>query len=80
MSNPSTGNQRISTPPHSVVIKIRKYVLSELMVQMKQTGVNGVETPPQKASWADIYVHAYIQDTYIYICISHMKMCTDEIY
>jgi len=46
VSNPSTGNQRISTPAHSIVVHIGKYVSSELMIHIKQKGVYGVDNPP----------------------------------
>jgi len=45
VSNPPTENQRISTPAHSNGWKWEIHVSSELMVQIKQKGVYGVENP-----------------------------------
>ena len=45
VSNPSTGNQGISTPAHSMVVRIGKYVSSESMVQIEPKTVTGVENP-----------------------------------
>jgi len=62
VSNPSTGNQRISTLAYSMVAQIGKYISSDLMIQINQTGVYGVEIPPPSslASWADIIlIYAY---------------------
>ena len=47
VSNPSTENQRISTPAHSFVVRIGKYV-SPVMVQIKQKVVYGVGNPPKR--------------------------------
>jgi len=43
-SNPSTENQRKSTPAHSNGCKSETHVSLELMVQIKQKGVHGIET------------------------------------
>ena len=43
--NPFSGNQRISTPAHSIVVHIDKYVNSELMVAIQQKTGTGVENP-----------------------------------
>ena len=46
--NTPIGNQRISTPANSILVQISKYVSSDLMIQIKEKGVYGVNTPPQK--------------------------------
>ena len=45
VSNPSTGNKRISTPAHCEWYKSEKHVSSEFMVYIKQKTGYGVETP-----------------------------------
>jgi len=49
VSTPSTENQRMSTPAHSILVRIGLSVSSESMVHIKpQKGVYGVENPPSR--------------------------------
>ena len=65
VSNPSTENQRISTPAHSNGYKSEMHVSSELMVQIKQKGVYGVETLLPRS-----FLGGILYTLYQYICAS----------
>jgi len=65
VSNPSTENQRISTPAHSFVVRIGKYV-SPVMVQIKQKVVYGVGNPPKRIFWAACFTHERLAGSWKY--------------
>jgi len=67
VSNPSTGNQRKSTPAQPIVVHIGMYVSSELMVQIKQKSVYGVEIPPPRSFLGGIEVVEVLCKFFVYI-------------
>ena len=69
VSNPSTENQRISTPAHTLVVHTAKYVRSEMLIQIKLEGVYGVENPPPRSFLGGISaLHISAKEPYIYSC------------
>jgi len=78
VSNPSTENQRISTPAHSNGYKWEMHVSSELMVQIKQKGIYGVENPLPR-SFLGGYVYACTSNSWHIAddcsCISCVCVC-----
>ena len=62
VSSPFTGIQQISTPAHPEWHRSKLYFSSELVVQIKQKGRIGVETPHPQSLWGGMC------NTCMYIC------------
>ena len=60
VSNPSIGNQRISTLAHSLWYKCKMIFSSELVVQINIKGFIGVEIPPARSFWCGVWSDSFI--------------------